>query len=63
MVVATAKPQIALHVASRAVIVKGKRSREVSVSEAAEFLVRERVRGQKKAQRHEEDEEDDGLGF
>ena len=63
VVVATAKPQIALHVATRAVIVKSKRSREVSVAEAAEFLVKERVRGQKRVQRHEEDEEDDGLGF
>jgi hypothetical protein len=33
------------------------------VAEAAEFLVKERVRGQKRVQRHEEDEEDDGLGF
>lgn len=65
VVVVTEKPQIALHVGTRAVIIKGKRSQEASVAEAAEFLIRQRVRGRKNARRREDDEddEDSGLGF
>ncbi|MEZ5185333.1 MAG: hypothetical protein R2720_06285 [Candidatus Nanopelagicales bacterium] len=64
VVVATHKPQIALHVGSRAMIVRGKRSEEVDVSAAAEFLIRDRVRGRKLARRRAEDDDDEtGMEF
>jgi ABC-2 type transport system ATP-binding protein len=65
VVVVTEKPQIALQVGTHAVIIKGKRSQDASVAEAAEFLIRQRVRGRKKARRSDDEEEDDdsGLGF
>jgi ABC-type polysaccharide/polyol phosphate transport system ATPase subunit len=64
LVVATDKPKAALHVGTKAVIVRGKRADEVPVSEAAEFLIRDRIKGKKKTRRRFEDDEDDGgLGF
>ncbi len=59
VVVVTDKPRVALHVGTSAVIVKGRKSQQVSVAEAAEFLERNRVRGPKKSPGRFEDEEDD----
>lgn len=58
VVVGTVKAKVVLEVSSRAVILRPKRSTEVDVDEAAEFLVRERVKGRKRARRqaHEDDE-------
>jgi ABC-type polysaccharide/polyol phosphate transport system ATPase subunit len=59
VVVVTDKPRVALHVGTSAVIVKGRKSQQVSVAEAAEFLERNRVRGPKKSPGRFEDEEED----
>ncbi len=64
VVLATAKPQVALDAGSKAVILRGKRSQPVSVAEAAEFLIKDRVKGRRKARRRaEEDDDDSGLEF
>lgn len=62
--VATIRPNVVLEVGSKAVILKGKRSQQVSVAEAAEFLIRDRVKGRKKARRRAQEEDDDsGMEF
>lgn len=64
LVIATDKPKVALHVGSKALIVRGKRADQVPVSEAAEFLIRDRIKGKKKPRRRYDEEEDEGdLGF
>jgi ABC-type polysaccharide/polyol phosphate transport system ATPase subunit len=64
VVLASDKPQLLLEAATHAVIVRGKRSEQVSVAEAAEFLIKDRVKGRRKARRRaEEDEDDGGLEF
>jgi ABC-type polysaccharide/polyol phosphate transport system ATPase subunit len=63
VVVATDKPQFVLEAATDGVIVRGKRSDQVSVAEAAEFLIKARVKGRKKARRRVEEEDDDGQDF
>lgn len=65
VVIVTAKPQVALETGTGAVIVRGKRADVVTVAEAAEFLIRDRVKGRRKARRRarEEDDDDGGLGF
>lgn len=64
VVIATMKPQLVLEVGSKALIMRAKRSVEVSVAEAAEFLIKDKVRGRKKARRRAREEDDDpGLDF
>lgn len=64
VVLATSRPQVALNVGDRAVIVRAKRTQEATVTEAAEFLIRDRVKGRRRARRHaREDDEDPGLEF
>jgi ABC-type polysaccharide/polyol phosphate transport system ATPase subunit len=64
LVVTTTKPQIALHLGTKAVILRGKRADQVGVAEAAEFLIRDKVKGRKRSRRREEDDDDDsGIGF
>ena len=63
VVVTTTKPQIALHVGTKAVIVRGKRADQVGVAEAAEFLIRDKVKGRKRSRRQDEDDDDDGSGI
>jgi ABC-type polysaccharide/polyol phosphate transport system ATPase subunit len=64
VVVATDKPQLVLEAATDGLIVRGKRSQRVSVAEAAEFLIKDRVKGRRKARRRaEEDDDDGGLDF
>ncbi|MFN8129033.1 MAG: hypothetical protein U0R28_09580 [Candidatus Nanopelagicales bacterium] len=64
IVIATNKPQLVLEVATDAVILKGKRSEQVSVAQAAEFLISDRVKNRRKARRRaQEDDDDGGLDF
>lgn len=63
VVIATDKPQFVLEAATAGLIVRGKRSDQVSVAEAAEFLIKGRVKGRKKARRRVEEDDDDGLDF
>ncbi|HQR80896.1 MAG TPA: hypothetical protein PLT68_11810 [Actinomycetota bacterium] len=63
LVIATDKPKVALHVGTDAVILRGKRADRVPVSEAAEFLIRDRVKGRKKPRHRAQDYDDDGLDF
>lgn len=64
VVIATSKPQVALQSGSQAVILRGKRSDNVEVTEAAEFLIRDREKGRRKAQRRfSEDDDDGGVEF
>ena len=64
VVIATVKPQLVLEVGTRALIARPKRSAEVSVAEAAEFLIKDKVKGRKKARRRaHEDDDDSGLDF
>jgi ABC-type polysaccharide/polyol phosphate transport system ATPase subunit len=64
LVVATDKPKVALHVGTSAVILRGKRSDPVGVSEAAEFLIRDEVKGRKRRRRsQDDDDEDEGMEF
>jgi hypothetical protein len=64
LVVVTDKAKVALHLGTSAVILRGKRSDPVSVSEAAEFLIRDEVKGRKKRRRsQDDDDEDDGIEF
>lgn len=59
LVVVTDRPKIALQVGTAAVIVRGRRADQVSVAEAAEFLIRDEAKGRKKRPRREEDDDDD----
>lgn len=61
LVIATDKPKVVLHLGTDAVIVRRKRTDRVAVSEAAEFLLRDRVKGRKKSRRSFDDDEDEGL--
>lgn len=64
VVIATAKPQVALQSGTRGLIVRNKRAQEVEVAEAANFLLRDREKGRRRAkERVFEDDEDDDLGF
>lgn len=64
VVMATAKPQVALQSGTQAVILRGKRSDNVEVTEAAEFLIRDRVKGRRKARRRfSEDDDEGGVEF
>lgn len=64
VVIATVKPQLVLEVGTRALIMRPKRSAEVTVAEAAEFLIKDKVKGRKKARRRAHEEDDDsGLDF
>lgn len=63
LVIATDKPKVALHVGTGAVILRGKRADRVPVSDAAEFLIRDRLKGRKKSRRRDRDYEDEGPDF
>ncbi|MCB0898264.1 MAG: hypothetical protein H6526_02620 [Actinobacteria bacterium] len=60
LVIATDKPKVALQVGTSAVIVRGKRADQVSVVDAAEFLLRDKGKGHKKRRSRQEDDEDEG---
>ncbi len=60
LVIATDKPKVALQVGTGAVIVRGKRADQVTVVDAAEFLLRDKAKGHKKRRSSDEDDEDDG---
>ncbi len=60
LVIATDKPKVALQVGTSAVIVRGKRADQVSVVDAAEFLLRDKGKGHRKRRSQDEDAEDEG---
>lgn len=64
LVVTTTRPQVALEVGTKAVIMRPKRCVPATVAEAAEFLIKDRRSGRKQARRRAmEDDDDPGLEF
>lgn len=64
LVIATVRPNVVLEVGTKAMILRNKRSQAVSVAEAAEFLIKDRVKGRKKARRRaQEDDDDSSMEF
>lgn len=65
VVLTTTRPQVVLDAATRGLILRPRRGDQVDVTEAAEFLVRSRAKGRKRARElfDDEDDSDSGLDF